>query len=92
MDRSELHAGCAIESTKYHQPTGYWCREGETLVVTIRKCTGTYLRLAGVDVATSQHYLRHADPTLTLEVYNDIDMADMQPALDAMPALRVMGS
>jgi integrase len=44
----------------------------------LRKSLGTQLRLAKVDPAVSQQFLRHSDIRLTMEVYNDDRLHDLQ--------------
>jgi integrase len=54
-----------------------------------RKCSGTFLRKAGVDPTISMHYLDHSDIRMTMEVYADGGLLDMRAALDAMPRLTI---
>lgn len=43
----------------------------------LRKSLGTHLRRAKVDPAVSQLYLRQSDIRLTMEVYNDDQLRDL---------------
>jgi hypothetical protein len=47
----------------------------------LRKSLGTHLRLAKVDPAVSQLFMRHRDIRLTVETYNDEQLHDRQPLL-----------
>jgi integrase len=49
----------------------------------LRKSLGTALRLAKVDPAVSQKYMRHGDIRLTLETYNDDQLHDLQAEVTA---------
>jgi integrase len=49
----------------------------------LRKSLGTALRLAKVDPAVSQKYMRHGDIRLTMEVYNDDQLHDLQSEVTA---------
>lgn len=53
----------------------------------LRKCTGTYLRKAGIDPSVSKQWMRHSDIRLTMETYNDELMHDLAQCLDALPKL-----
>jgi integrase len=51
----------------------------------LRKSLATHLRLAGVDPAVSQKYMRHADIRLTMETYTDSGMLDLHAACARLP-------
>jgi integrase len=53
----------------------------------LRKCLGTFLRLAGVDPATSMKLMRHSDIRLTMQVYNDDELQELAPVVNALPRL-----
>ncbi len=54
----------------------------------LRKCLGTQLRLAKVDPAVSQQFMRHADIRLTMEIYNDDQLHDLNAEVTAkLPSL-----
>ncbi len=47
----------------------------------LRKCLGTFLRLAGVDPATSMKLMRHSDIRLTMQTYNDDELQELAPVV-----------
>ncbi len=53
----------------------------------LRKCLGSYLRLAGIDPAVSMKLLRHSDIRLTMQVYNDDELAQLAPVVNALPKM-----
>lgn len=53
----------------------------------LRKCLGTFLRLAGIDPAVSMKMLRHSDIRLTMQVYNDDKLQELAPVVNALPRL-----
>ena len=53
----------------------------------LRKCTGSYLRQAKIDLSVSKRYMRHSDIRLTMEIYNDELLLDLTEAADAIPHL-----
>jgi len=61
---------------------------GRTLDVhALRHTFGTLLSKGGVPLRTAQAAMRHADPSLTANVYTDPRLLDVTGALDALPAL-----
>lgn len=55
----------------------------------LRKCTGSFLRQGNVDPSVSMRLLDHSDIRMTMEIYNDVELLDAKPALDAMPQLTI---
>ena len=55
----------------------------------LRKCLGSFLRLAGIDPAVSMKLMRHSDIRLTMQVYNDDQLADLHRVVQSIPQLRV---
>jgi integrase len=55
-----------------------------------RKCTGTFLRTAGIDRSISMGMLDHSTPEVH-ELYNDKTFQDISPALAALPDLSIDG-
>jgi integrase len=56
----------------------------------LRKSLGTHLRLAKVDPAVSQKFMRHGDIRLTMEIYNDDQLHDLRAeVVDKLPVLTV---
>lgn len=53
----------------------------------LRKCLGSYLRLAGIDPAVSMKLLRHSDIRLTMQVYNDDELVQLAPVVNALPKM-----
>jgi integrase len=53
----------------------------------LRKCLGTFLRLAGIDPAASMKMLRHSDIRLTMQVYNDDELQELIPVVNTLPRL-----
>lgn len=51
----------------------------------LRKCLGTYLRMANIDPATSMKMMRHSDIRLTMEIYNDDTLLEMAPVAAMLP-------
>jgi integrase len=61
---------------------------GRTLDVhALRTTFGTLLSRGGVPLRTAQAAMRHADPSLTANVYTDPKLLDVHGALDALPNL-----
>ncbi len=61
---------------------------GYTLDVhALRHTFGTLLSKGGVPLRTAQAAMRHADPSLTANVYTDPRLLDVTGALDALPSL-----
>jgi integrase len=61
---------------------------GRTLDVhALRTTFGTLLSRGGVPLRTAQAAMRHADPSLTANVYTDPKLLDVHGALDALPTL-----
>jgi hypothetical protein len=61
---------------------------GRTLDVhALRTTFGTLLGRGGVPLRTTQAAMRHADPSLTANVYTDPKLLDVHGALDALPSL-----
>jgi integrase len=61
---------------------------GRTLDVhALRTTFGTLLSKGGVPLRTAQAAMRHADPSLTANVYTDPKLLDVHGALDALPSL-----
>ena len=61
---------------------------GRTLDVhALRTTFGTLLSKGGVPLRTAQAAMRHADPSLTANVYTDPKLLDVHGALDALPKL-----
>jgi integrase len=61
---------------------------GRTLDVhALRTTFGTLLSKGGVPLRTAQAAMRHADPSLTANVYTDPKILDVHGALDALPTL-----
>ncbi len=57
----------------------------------LRHTFGTLLSKGGVPLRTAQAAMRHADPSLTANVYTDPKLLDVAGALDALPTLRLDG-
>jgi integrase len=55
----------------------------------LRKCLGTFLRLAGIDPAVSMKMMRHSDIRLTMEVYNDDQLQELAPVVNVLPRLKL---
>ena len=56
----------------------------------LRKSLGTQLRVAKVDPAVSQQFMRHSDIRLTMEVYNDDQLHDLRAeVVDKLPSFNV---
>lgn len=55
----------------------------------LRKCLGSFLRLAGVDPAMSMKMMRHSTIRLTMEVYNDDQLIDLHRVVESLPQLKV---
>jgi hypothetical protein len=53
----------------------------------LRTTFGTLLSRGGVPLRTAQAAMRHADPSLTANVYTDPKLLDVAGALDALPTL-----
>ena len=51
----------------------------------LRKTFGTMLAMAGVPLTTVQRLMRHATPTLTAQLYIDVDPINMMDALGKLP-------
>jgi len=65
---------------------------GRTLDVhALRTTFGTLLSRGGVPLRTAQAAMRHADPSLTANVYTDPKLLDVFGALDALPSLPLDG-
>jgi Phage integrase family len=65
---------------------------GRTLNVhALRTTFGTLLSKGGVPLRTAQAAMRHADPSLTANVYTDPKLLDVHGALDALPSLPLDG-
>lgn len=55
----------------------------------LRKCLGSFLRLAGVDPAVSMRMMRHSDIRLTMQVYNDDQLTDLHHVVQSIPQLKL---
>ncbi len=65
---------------------------GRTLDVhALRTTFGTLLSKGGVSLRTAQAAMRHADPSMTANVYTDPKLLDVSGALDALPSLPLEG-
>ncbi len=61
---------------------------GRTLDVhALRTTFGTLLSRGGVPLRTAQAAMRHADPSMTANVYTDPKLLDVYGALDSLPSL-----
>ncbi len=61
---------------------------GRTLDVhALRHTFGTLLSRAGVSLRTAQAAMRHADPSMTANVYTDPRLLDVTGAIESLPAL-----
>ncbi|MFO0826712.1 MAG: site-specific integrase [Phycisphaerales bacterium] len=55
----------------------------------LRHTFGTHLSRGGVSLRTAQAAMRHADPSLTANVYTDSKLLDVAGALEALPRLAI---
>ncbi len=65
-------------------------RDGRGMTVDVhamRKTFGTLLSKAGVPLVTTQHAMRHSDPSLTAGVYTDPKLLDIAGAVESLPSL-----
>ena len=56
----------------------------ELTIHSLRKTTGTMLKNAGIPVRDAQRMLRHSDPRMTMELYQDVVDEDVRVAAAAL--------